>query len=89
MVVMHTCDNRACEEGEHLVAGTQSDNIRDMYRKGRSGRTCETFQKYKHLVPSMITLKREGASYREIGRRLVVAHTVVSYYLRYYGEEEA
>jgi hypothetical protein len=43
MVVMHSCDLPACVNPEHLVIGTQAENIGDMYRKGRGynlGRTA-------------------------------------------------
>ena len=36
MVVMHTCDNRACCNPDHLELGTQADNVRDMMKKGRA-----------------------------------------------------
>lgn len=34
-VVLHTCDNRACVNPDHLRVGTISDNARDMISKSR------------------------------------------------------
>ena len=36
MLILHTCDTPACCNPEHLWYGTQSDNMKDCYAKGRS-----------------------------------------------------
>jgi hypothetical protein len=33
--IMHTCDNPSCINPDHLISGTQSDNIKDMVKKKR------------------------------------------------------
>lgn len=37
-VVMHECDTPSCFEPSHLRAGTQADNLADMYAKGRESK---------------------------------------------------
>ena len=35
LVLMHSCDNKACVNPEHLCPGTQSQNIVDAHARGR------------------------------------------------------
>ena len=35
LVIMHHCDNTRCINIDHLQAGTQRENLRDMIAKGR------------------------------------------------------
>ena len=37
MVVMHSCDNRACVNPAHLSEGSHSDNVADKVAKNRAG----------------------------------------------------
>ena len=41
-VVRHTCDNPRCINIKHLLAGTRSDNMQDMFERNRQG-DCRNF----------------------------------------------
>ncbi len=34
--ILHACDNPMCVNPAHLFAGTQRDNVHDMFKKGRA-----------------------------------------------------
>mgnify|MGYP000877027575 CR=1 FL=1 len=36
LVVRHTCDNPTCINEDHLIGGTQKQNIKDKYDRGRA-----------------------------------------------------
>jgi hypothetical protein len=36
LIPRHTCDNARCVRPDHLIAGTQADNIQDCWRRGRA-----------------------------------------------------
>lgn len=57
MVVRHTCDNKACVNPEHLILGTQADNLNDMVLRGRS-RTNEKHHNVK-LTDSQVEAIRK------------------------------
>lgn len=52
LFVCHTCDNPGCVRPEHLFIGTATDNVHDMYAKGRevSGRAKLNEQQVRSIL---------------------------------------
>jgi hypothetical protein len=48
-IVMHTCDNRACVNIEHLLIGTQKESIQDMIAEGRKAKKHKLHTRIRRL----------------------------------------
>ena len=77
MYVLHTCDNRACSNIEHLFLGTQQTNMVDMAMKNR-GTGVLSPEKVKEIR----NLSRSGISNRDIAGRTGASEHVVGRILR-------
>jgi hypothetical protein len=53
LVVRHTCDNPPCVNPEHLIGGTQLDNITDRNERGRTAKGDQAgFRRHPERYPS-------------------------------------
>ncbi|AII27524.1 HNH endonuclease [Vibrio phage VPp1] len=73
-VARHTCDNPLCLNPNHLVDGTQYDNMLDRDSRGRTHNHVSV--KEKELVKSM---RAEGKKYKEIAKALGISYKRVEY----------
>ncbi|MGW5239481.1 HNH endonuclease [Monashia sp. NPDC004114] len=85
-VLRHSCDNPRCIRPDHLIAGTQADNLRDMAVKGRG-----TVKISNADVPRVRALVASGMTQRAVAARFGVAPCTVSHIVtgrnrRYVGE---
>lgn len=80
-VVMHTCDNRACVNPNHLVLGTQSENIKDMWDKGRfSDATAKAMWNGKFTEQEIIDIRNKAGKqqYKDVAAEYGIAPTTVA-----------
>ena len=80
MFVLHKCDNPPCVNPTHLFLGTQSDNLKDMWAKGRGrpgvsrGENHGNAKLTADLVRDIRTSKESGV---EMARRLGLSKTTI------------
>lgn len=58
-VVRHTCDNPSCINPDHLVLGTQADNMRDKVERGRTSSTAGERSVQAKLTTEQVLAIRE------------------------------
>lgn len=78
--VLHRCDNPPCMNPKHLFLGTRSDNMRDMFAKGRDDVGRRPGAPLTKLTPDMLLEIRlqaaAGAPIRAIAREYVWPSTI-------------
>lgn len=77
--VMHSCDNPACCNPDHLSCGTAKDNVADMIEKGRQA----LGDKKSHITSGQVRLARQlhsiGVKQMYIRKLIPVSSTVMSF----------
>jgi HNH endonuclease len=78
MFVCHKCDTPACVNPDHLFLGTNADNIKDSYDKGRSNQQGERNGNRK-LKPEQVTeIRASSESCRVLARRFGIGKSQVA-----------
>jgi len=88
--VLHRCDNPNCTNPEHLFLGTHTDNMRDMWAKGRGRSPGDKLRGSKNgnsrLTEKQVLKIRndhaKGESSRALGRRFGVSKTLILFIVK-------
>jgi hypothetical protein len=78
VVIRHSCDETSCENWDHLLIGTQPDNVRDYRaRRGREdGLRADHRAACGQAIAirnAILTARRDGASIEEALQRAIKA----------------
>lgn len=81
LVVRHACDNPPCFRYDHLILGTQADNLNDMFDRGRNNNPSgDRHARAKITWGDADTIRQRhagGDSYRTIAEDYAIHHTTV------------
>jgi hypothetical protein len=83
--VLHRCDNPSCVRGDHLFLGTHTDNMRDMWSKGRGrcegagrrGQANANHRLTEEQAAEILVRHQRGEPSRALGAEFGVSKTLV------------
>ena len=81
-ILMHSCDNRLCCNPEHLRIGTQSENMKDMWAKGRGRTTFNRTLLSPDVKAAAIVLAKAGATKTFLAKALGISNTTITGWLK-------
>lgn len=80
--VLHRCDNRPCINVDHLYLGTVTQNVRDMFERGRPNKAHGERHGMAKITPLIVARIRErvatGASQRSVAEDFGLTQTHIS-----------
>lgn len=83
-VIRHSCDNPVCCNPQHLVAGTQLDNIADRHNRSRNGdHKGEAHGKSKITAVDVLAIRASSESHAALGRKYGMTKTGI-WQIRHY-----
>lgn len=84
VVSRHTCDNRWCIRPDHIISGSQSDNMKDRKERGGYGDQRGEKNPCHKLTYRQVSQIREATGFqREIAKRFGVTQSHVSLIKRF------
>lgn len=78
VALLHSCDNPPCVNPNHLVPGTQSENIADMVAKGRQRGRRNSRVLSSVQFEEIVILAGNGTSHADIANRYGISSSYVS-----------
>ena len=75
LIVRHKCDNHGCVNPNHLILGTNQDNVNDMVERGRNGANLDNVD--SRLVLLVHKLQIIGMTKRGIAKKLGLTKSLV------------
>ncbi len=83
-IILHDCDNPPCVRPDHLICGTQADNVRDAADKDRiaHGSRNGNSRLDEHKVKKIRELHAAGLNTVDLERKFKVARTTISSIVR-------